>query len=218
MKIAVLGTGTVGQTLGSAFAAAGHEVAMGSRDAGNESAAAWAAATGGTARADSFAGAAAGAELVVNATAGMHSLLALEAAGRENLAAKVLLDVANALDFSAGFPPSLAVVNTDSLAESIQRTFPEALVVKSLNTVAAPVMVAPASVAGGDHDVFLAGNDDGAKAVVRTLLSQLGWAEGHIRDLGALEAARAMEMYLPLWLRLMGSTKTAMFNIKITTE
>lgn len=217
MKIAVLGTGTVGQTLGTAFAAAGHDVAMGSRDEFNESAAAWASATGGSARADSFAGAAAGAELIVNATAGMVSLLALEAAGREHLAGKVLLDVSNPLDFSDGFPPSLSVVNTDSVAESIQRTFPEARVVKSLNTVAAPVMVAPQSLAGGEHDVFLAGNDDGAKAQVRALLSQLGWAEGHIRDLGPLDAARGMEMYLPLWLRLMGSTGSAMFNIRVVT-
>ncbi|WP_427018659.1 NADPH-dependent F420 reductase [Pseudarthrobacter sp. P1] len=217
MKIAVLGTGPVGRTLGTAFAAAGHEVAMGSRDATNESAAAWAEATGGSARADNFAGAAAWAELVVNATPGTVSLLALEAAGRENLAGKVLLDVSNPLDFSAGFPPSLSVLNTDSVAESIQRAFPEARVVKSLNTVAAPVMVAPQALAGGEHDVFLAGNDDVAKAAVRALLSQLGWADGHIRDLGALESARGMEMYLPLWLRLMGATKSAMFNIRVVT-
>ncbi|HEY8296235.1 MAG TPA: NADP oxidoreductase, partial [Micrococcaceae bacterium] len=143
------------------------------------------------------------------------SLLALEAAGPANLADKVLLDVSNPLDFSAGFPPTLSVLNTDSIAESIQRAFPSARVVKALNTLAAPLMVDPLSLAGGDHDVFMAGDDGGAKAIVRGLLEDFGWLPDHIRDLGPLEAARGMEMYLPLWLRLMGSVGNPAFNIRI---
>ncbi len=110
-----------------------------------------------------FADAAAGADLVVNATNGAGSLEALTAAGAENLAGKVLMDIANPLDFSHGFPPSLNPVNTDSLGEQIQRAFPEARVVKTLNTMTASVMVDPASVAGGDHSVFVSGNDAAAK-------------------------------------------------------
>ena len=142
MKIAVLGTGTVGRTLGSKLAGLGHTVAMGSRDSGNPAAVEWAAAAGAQARAADFAGAAEGSDVVVNATAGAASLLALNACGARNLAGKVLIDVANALDFSAGFPPSLSVLNTDSLAESIQRVFPQSMVVKTLNTMSAAVMVA----------------------------------------------------------------------------
>ncbi|MDJ0356461.1 NADPH-dependent F420 reductase [Paenarthrobacter sp. PH39-S1] len=217
MKIAVLGTGPVGRTLGSKFTALGHTVAMGSRDAANPTAAEWVVSAGAKARAASFSGAAEGSDVIVNATAGASSLLALNACGARNLAGKVLIDVANALDFSAGFPPSLSVLNTDSLAESIQRVFPDAMVVKTLNTMAAPVMVDPQLVAGGDHDVFLAGNDDDAKAVVVGLLQEIGWQPGHIRDLGGLDGARGMEMYLPLWLRLMGNLGHASFNFRVVS-
>lgn len=217
MKIAVLGTGHVGHALAGKFAQLGHQVTMGSRDASNPKATEWAASAGGSARADSFAGAAAAADVVVNATAGTVSLQALEAAGASNLAGKVLIDVANPLDFSAGFPPSLSVLNTDSLAETIQRVFPAAKVVKTLNTMSNEVMVNPQLVAGGDHDVFVAGNDDGAKAVVVGLLREIGWQAEHIRDLGGLDAARGLEMYLPLWLRLMMTTEQSKFNIRIVS-
>src|SRR5947209_4471632 len=100
MKIAVLGTGAVGRSLGTRLVEVGHEVAMGSRSADNENAAAWVASAGDAARAETFSGAAALGELVVNATRGEVSLDVLAAAGAENLDGKVLLDVANALDFS----------------------------------------------------------------------------------------------------------------------
>ncbi|MCZ2402765.1 NAD(P)-binding domain-containing protein [Paenarthrobacter sp. Z7-10] len=218
MKIAILGTGRVGQTLAGKFVQLGHEVTMGSRDAANPKAVQWAASAGGSARADSFSGAAQGAEVILNATAGTASLQALQSAGSANLDGKVLIDVANPLDFSAGFPPSLSVVNTDSLAETIQRVFPAARVVKTLNTMTADLMVNPQLVAGGDHDVFVAGDDGDAKAVVVGLLGELGWEAGHIRDLGGLDAARALEMYLPLWLRLMMTfDQSGRFNIRIVS-
>ena len=116
-------------------------------------------------------------------------------AGAEQLAGKVLVDVANPLDMSKGMPPTLTVCNDDSLGESIQRAFPEVRVVKALNTVTAAVMVAPQLVSG-DHTIFICGNDDGAKAQARGLLEEFGWSAGSILDLGDIAAARGMEMYL----------------------
>ena len=104
---------------------------------------------------------AADAELVVNATNGGASLSALGEVGSDHLAGKVLLDVANPLDFSQGFPPTLSVKDTDSLAEQIQRAFPDARVVKALNTMNASVMVDPGSVGDGDTTVFAASDDAG---------------------------------------------------------
>jgi predicted dinucleotide-binding enzyme len=214
MKIGVLGTGTVGETIASKLVSLGHEVQMGSRSAGNEKAGSWVEAAGRGASEGSFADAASFGELVFNCTAGMHSLAALEAAGAENLAGKVLVDVANALDFSGGMPPTLGVCNTDSLGEQIQRSFPEARVVKALNTITAAVMVDPASVPGV-HDVFVCGDDAAAKREAGELLQSFGWAAERIRDLGGISAARGTEMYLPLWLNLYGTFGTANFNIAV---
>ena len=217
MNVAVLGTGVVGQTLATKLVSVGHAVTMGSRQAGNDKAAAWAASAGDLASEGSFADAASSAALVVNATAGMASIDALTAAGAQNLAGKVLLDVANALDFSGGMPPTLDPCNTDSLGERIQRTFPEARVVKSLNTVNCDVMVNPA-IAGGSHTMFVAGNDDDAKGEVRGLLESFGWPPDDILDLGDIGAARGLEMYIPLWLRLWGATGTGHLNVKVVRE
>jgi len=109
MRIAVLGTGSVGRTLGTAFVRAGHRVAMGSRSAGNADAQAWAAEAGDQATLGTFDDAAAGAEVVVNATGGTVSAAAVGSVAPERLDGVVLLDVSNALDFSAGFPPALAI-------------------------------------------------------------------------------------------------------------
>lgn len=214
MKIAVLGTGMVGQAVASRLVELGQEVAMGSRDAANPKALEWVATTGERGSAGSFADVAAFGDLVINATAGVASLDALRLAGAETLAGKVLLDLANPLDTSQGFPPTLAIANTDSLAETIQREFPDARVVKALNTVNCSVMVDPSTVPG-EHDVFVAGDDGDAKATVVGLLGELGWARDRVIDLGGLRAARGMEMYLPLWLTLMQTLGTPAFNIKV---
>ncbi len=214
MNVAVLGTGVVGQTLATKLVSLGHAVTMGSRQSGNEKAAAWVASAGDLASEGSFADAASSGALVVNATSGMASLDALVAAGAQNLAGKVLVDVANPLDFSQGMPPTLNPCNTDSLGERIQRAFPETRVVKSLNTVNCNVMVNPALV-GGSHTMFMAGNDDTAKADVRALLESFGWPADDVMDLGDITAARGLEMYLPLWLRLWGATGTGHFNVKV---
>lgn len=155
MRIGVLGTGTVGMTLAGKFRQLGHEVQVGSRD--------------GSKGDGTFAEVAAHGELLLNCTAGVVSLEALEQAGEDNLRDKVLIDVANPLDFSGGFPPRLSVCNDDSLAEQIQRRFPETRVVKALNTIGAPVMVEP-GIVPGEHAIFVAGDDAGAKEQVVELL------------------------------------------------
>src|SRR3954468_23875549 len=203
MKFGVLGTGTVGLTIAGKLAELGHEVQVGSREAGEDKV--------------TFAEAAAFAEVVVNATAGGASVEALNAAGADNLSGKVLIDIANPLDFSQGMPPILTFCNDTSLAEQIQEAFPEAKVVKSLNTVNADVMVDPSKVPGS-HTIFVAGNDDGAKARVSELLQSFGWPAEDVTDLGDIGAARGMEMYLPLWLRLMGATGTPHLNVKVLAE
>lgn len=214
MRIGVLGTGTVGRTIASKLVELGHEVTMGSRSAESEALREWVAETGGGAGGGTFAEAAAAGELLFNCTAGGASLDALGEAGAANLAGKVLVDVANPLDFSRGMPPTLSVCNDDSLGERIQAAFPDARVVKALNTVNASVMVDPGRVPG-EHSVFVCGEDAGAKAEASALLQSFGWPADAVIDLGGIDGARGVEMYLPLWLRLMGALGTPTFNIEI---
>jgi predicted dinucleotide-binding enzyme len=214
VRIAVLGTGVVGRTLAGKLVELGHEVRMGSREAGKEAALEWVQSAGDLASEGTFAEAAESAELVINATKGGASMDALQAAGAENLAGKVLVDVANALQFNEGAPPTLSVANDDSLAERIQAAFPEAKVVKAFNTVTASVMVAPDSLSESTN-LFVCGNDAGAKAQVIELLETFGWLSGDIIDLGDITAARGAEMYLLLWIRMMGALGTPQFNIRV---
>jgi predicted dinucleotide-binding enzyme len=211
MKYGVLGTGMVGLAISRRLAQLGHEVMIGTRDPSRSSGKLKSLQK--TVKAGTFAQAAAFGEILFNVTGGAVSLEALRMAGQANLKGKVLVDISNPLDFSKGMPPSLLVSNTDSLGEQIQRAFPDTKVVKSLNTVTAAIMVNPRAVAGGDHDMFVCGNDAAAKEVVTGILKEFGWS--HITDLGDLTAARSMEMYLPLWLRLWGALENGMFNIRI---
>ncbi len=192
----------MGTTIAGKLRELGHDVLIGSRSAGDD--------------AVPFADAAAHGELVFNCTNGSASLQALDSAGAENLVGKVLIDVANVLDFSQGRPPHAGVSIDDSLGEQIQRAFPEARVVKALNTVNANVMVAPSTVPG-EHDIFVCGNDEEAKAQVAELLQTFGWPAERILDLGDISAARGTELYLALWLRLMGPAGGAAFNIYVVT-
>jgi 8-hydroxy-5-deazaflavin:NADPH oxidoreductase len=187
---------------------------MGSRSPDNEAAQAWAEQVGEPASHGTFADAARAADVVFNCTAGGASLEVLLAAGEANLSGKLLVDVAIPLDFSGGMPPTLSVMGDDSLGEQIQRAFPDAHVVKALNTVNWRVMVEPGRVPG-DHDVFLCGNDDAAESEVRALLAAFGWPDHAIVDLGDISAARGTEAYLLFWLRLMGVAGGRDFNIKV---
>jgi len=223
MKIGILGTGDVGKTLAAALAARSHDVMVGTRDVRRkmtekpeEGAAKFSdwLAMHKKVRLGSFAEAAAHGELLMNATAGHASLEALAMAKPADLKSKVLIDVANALGPWNEGPLELFIVNTDSLAERIQRTYPSTYVVKTLNTVTAHIMVNPAGLAGGAHDIFIAGNDpDSRERVARFLREEFGWKT--VIDLGDLTAARGLEMMIMVWLELWAALGTADFNFKV---
>jgi predicted dinucleotide-binding enzyme len=224
MNIAVLGTGMVGQAIAARLHALGHAVTVGTRDPratlartepdgmGNPGVGTWAEQHPEIAVA-TFADAAAGAELVVLATLGSATLDILALAEADNLAGKVLLDISNPLDFSAGMPPTLFVSNDDSLGEQVQRAYPDAKVVKALNTMNAYLMADPKQLAGGDFTDFVSGNDADAKAVVIELLHAIGHTD--VIDLGDITTARGTEMMMPIWIRLWNALGTPMFTFKI---
>lgn len=228
MKIAIIGTGAVGKTLASKLLELDHEVMIGTRNVseklastatdlyGNPPFSEWIKANP---KADlgTFAEAAAFSEVIINATSGSSSVTALILAGSKNIAGKILIDVSNPLDFSHGMPPSLlpGLNNTNSLAEEIQKTFPEALVVKTLNTMWCGLMVNPNMIGNGDHINFISGNNTEAKSSVRKLLNQFGWLDENILDIGDLSGARATESVLPIWLKIMGIFRNGAFNFKI---
>jgi predicted dinucleotide-binding enzyme len=224
MNLGVFGTGGVGRALAARLVGQGHAVMVGTRNPaitmsrpdtdsmGGPPYHEWAAQNQNVGL-GTFAESAEFGEMLINATKGSRCLQVLRLAGEKNLNGKILLDVSNPLDGEMGFPPGLFVSNIDSLGEQLQRAFPEVKVVKSLNTVTAALMVDPRRLGGGDHTIFLSGNDAGAKEKVRELLRSFGWKD--ILDLGDISTARGPEMYLPLWLRLWGATGTGMMNIRI---
>jgi predicted dinucleotide-binding enzyme len=228
MKIAIIGTGIVGKTIASKLVELNHDVMMGTRNVsdklastatdnyGNPPFGEW-IKTNSKVKLGSFAEAAAFGELVVNATNGSNSITALILAGTKNLAGKVLIDIANPLDFSNGMPPSLlpGLNNTNSLAEEIQRTFPDTMVIKTLNTMWCGLMVNPNLVGNGDHINFISGNNSEAKNKVIKLLNQFGWLDKNILDIGDITGARATESLLPIWLKVMGVTKNGAFNFRL---
>jgi predicted dinucleotide-binding enzyme len=211
MRIAMIGTGPVGRTLGDGLVKVGHGVVVGTRDPDRT-----------RARDDwkgvklplvSYGEVGLNADLFINATSGTNSIEALEAVGAEMLGGKVLIDMANPLDNSKGFPPPLLTANNDSLAEQLQRAFPDTRVVKAFNTVTVGVLVNPKAFGGQETTMFLAGNDADARSTVAGIASDLGWTD--IVQFDDLTAARGLEMWLPLWIRLFRQFGTAMFNIKV---
>jgi 8-hydroxy-5-deazaflavin:NADPH oxidoreductase len=228
MKIAIIGTGGVGQTIAARLIELGHEVMIGTRNVseklastskdgyGNPPFSEWHKANSKV-KLDSFSKAAAFGEIIINATQGGASVEALKLSDPKNFAGKVLIDISNPLDFSKGMPPSLlpGLNNTHSLGEEIQKTFPLAHVVKTFNTMWCGLMVNPNMIGGGNHINFIAGNDTGAKNKVRKLLHQIGWKDENLLDLGDISAARSTESMLPIWLRVMGVTNTPAFNFSI---
>jgi 8-hydroxy-5-deazaflavin:NADPH oxidoreductase len=224
MKVGILGTGNVGRTLAEGFTREGHDVVVGTRDVdalmarsepdqmGNPPFSVWRAEHEVVA-AGTFAAAGAHGEILVNATLGSASIEVLREAGLADAPGRIVIDTSNALDHSGGFPPSLFVVNTDSLAERIQREFPDARVVKAWNTMTASLMTNPGLLAGGDHSIPICGDDDDARRQVAELLRSFGWRD--VVDLGDLTAARGMEAYLLLWLGLYTATGSPIVNMKI---
>ncbi len=228
MKIAIMGTGAVGQTMAAKLVELGHDVTMGTRNVseklaskekdgyGNPPFSEW-YKTNSKVKLESFANAASFGDILINATNGGGSIDALKLAEAKNLSGKVLIDIANPLDFSHGMPPSLlpGLNNTNSLGEEIQKTFPLALVVKTLNTMWCGLMVNPGMIGGGDHINYLSGNDIGAKNKVKKLLNEFGWKDENLLDLGDISGSRATESLLPIWLRVMGVTNSGAFNFRL---
>jgi predicted dinucleotide-binding enzyme len=224
MRIGILGTGSVGRALAEGFVGSGHDVMIGTRNVeelmartepdqmGTPAFSAW-HGTHGAIPVGSFGEAGAYGELLVNSTLGSGSIDALTAAGAANVGSRIVIDTSNPLDLSTGFPPSLFVCNTDSLAERIQRAFPTARVVKAWNTMTSGLMTDPEALAAGDHTIPICGDDQGAKAEVTQLLRAFGWRD--VLDLGDLTGAWAMEAYLMLWLRMFPVYGTSMVNAKI---
>jgi len=196
MKIGILGTGDVGQVLGSGFATFGHEVKMGSRDPHQEKVKAWVNKAGPSASAGTFAEAAAYGELAVLCTLWPGTENAIRLAGPDNLAGKVVIDTTNPLDFSAGVPPKLALGHTDSAGEQVQRWLPDSRVVKAFNIVGNPHMFKP-EFPGGPPDMFICGNDHQAKETVIALLKSFGWPT---IDIGGIEGARYLEPLAMIWI------------------
>jgi 8-hydroxy-5-deazaflavin:NADPH oxidoreductase len=228
MKIAVLGTGTVGQAITNRLIGLGHEVKMGTRNVAESKARTKGDAWGNPAFGDwlknnplidlvTFEEAAKTSEIVFNTTAGVGAIEALTLAGQSNLNGKIIIDISNPLDFSKGQPATLFSVNTTSLGEEIQAKFPQAKVVKTLNTMWNGLMVNPKMIGNGDHNVFMSGNDADAKEKVKDILVSFDWTPSNILDLGDITTARGTEMYLPLWLRIWGATQNGAFNIKIVS-
>ncbi|MSO65656.1 MAG: NADP oxidoreductase [Alphaproteobacteria bacterium] len=215
MKFGVLGTGMVGLAIAGKLAALGHDVRVGARQAGHARAVRWVAQTGARGSQGTFADAAGFGELLFNCTFGAASVAALEMAGESALRGKILIDLANPLEYGAnGRPFRLTVCNDDSLGEQIQRRFPDTRVVKALNTVSYRAMTNGGHIPG-QHDMFISGNDTAAKAeVTRILREWFNWRR--VIDLGDITTARGTEMYMMLWLKLHPVVGTFDFNIGVT--
>jgi 8-hydroxy-5-deazaflavin:NADPH oxidoreductase len=225
MKIAVLGTGMVGQALAAALVEKGHKVMIGTRDVAMSMASTAPNGFGMPAFGEwykahkdisvgTFKDAAAFGELIINASNGSSSLDTLKLAKLESVGNKTLLDVANDLDFSKGMPPRSGATDApgSSIAEKIQAAYPNIHVVKSLNTMSAFVMVNPA-VVPGDSTVFLSGDNADAKKQVHAILASFGWTD--ILDLGGIATARGVEMLMPIWLSIFGTFGKPAYNFKI---
>lgn len=230
MKITILGTGIVGQTFASKLILLGHEVMLGTRNVseklsstakdgyGNPPFGEWHAANKRV-KLGTFEEAASFGEIILNVTQGGNSINALKLAGSKNLNGKILVDIANPLDFSKGMPPCLlpGLSNTNSLGEEIQKSFPQMKVVKTLNTMWCGIMVNPNMIGAGDHTNFICGNDADAKAKVKSLLNEFGWKNESILDLGDISSSRGTEAVLPVWLRIWGATQNGAFNLKVVS-
>jgi predicted dinucleotide-binding enzyme len=200
--------------LGNRFTSLGYQVFMGSRDPSNPTAAAWTRNAGERAQHGTFRQAAEFGEIVINAAHGSASLEVLTSAGAENLNGKVLIDAANMLDLNTGI---VELASDTSLAEQIQRAFPQVRVVKALNTMNVSMMMGQDS-SPRDHNAFMAGNDAAAKREVAGLLQALGWASNSIIDLGGIEAARGPEHYMALFWRVFQALGTLEFNIAVVKK
>lgn len=205
MQVGVLGSGEVGRRLASAFHGCGHDVMLGSRDPGKAQLREWASGEGSGIALGTFSQCAAHGRLLVLAVLGDAAAAAIAAAGPENFAGKVVIDAMNPLDFSAGFPPKLSICGEDSLGEQVQRSLPDAKVVKAFNTIGNPYYVNP-SFSEGAPTMLIAGNDEDAKATVGDVLADFGWSD--VVDIGGIEGSRELEAICIVWVKI-GGTRNA---------
>jgi len=228
MKAGIFGTGNVGQTIASKLVSLGYEVMIGTRDVNEARSRTATDNYGGPGfgtwllsnpkiKLGTFAETASFGDLLVNATSGSGSVKAFKSAKTDDLKNKVVIDIANPLDFSKGMPPSLipSLSNTNSLGEELQKEFPQAKIVKTLNTMWCGLMVNPGMIGGGNHVNYLCGNDNEAKQKVKELLIKMGWKEDSLLDLGDITNSRGTEAVLLIWLRVWGKTGTGAFNFNI---
>ncbi len=229
MKVSILGTGNVGQTFAAKFVELGHEVMLGTRNVeatlartatdnyGSLPFGEW-HANNKSVQLGTFADSVAFGEIVVNALQGAITISTLTSVPAASLEGKIILDIANPLDFSKGFPPTLLneLNNDNSLGEELQKVLPQVHVVKSLNTMYCGLMVNPRAL-GEDSTVFVSGNNADAKTKVKEILASFGWKETEILDLGDITTARGTESILPIWLRIYGATQNGFFNLKVAT-
>ena len=192
VKVGILGSGDVGKAFARAFGALGHEVVIGSRSP--EKLSDFVGGEGDRVTSGTFEEAARSGDLLVLATHGMATEEALTMAGKSNFDNKVVIDATNPLEFSGG-APRLAIGHTDSLGEQIQRSIPNARVVKAFNTVGNPLFFKP-ELPGGPPDMFIGGNDADAKKLVSQVCDAFGWG---VIDLGGIEASRYLEPMCMAW-------------------
>ena len=201
-RVGVLGSGEVGRRLAAGFSSRGHDVMIGSRDAGKPELREWLSGDGAGIEAGTLAEAAAYGELLVLAVLGNAAEDAIADAGPSNFDGKVVIDATNPLDFSAGFPPRLSVTGADSLGERVQRALPSAKVVKAFNTIGNPYFVDP-SFSDGQPTMLIAGDDDGAKQTVADVLADFGWSD--VVDIGGIEGSRELEAICIVWVKIGGA-------------
>jgi 8-hydroxy-5-deazaflavin:NADPH oxidoreductase len=228
MKITILGTGTVGQTMAQKFIALGHDVFLGTRDAASTLKRTIKINNENTLFSDwleknkkiilsTFEDASKAGELIINALQGAATLDVFKTTNENHFDDKIIIDIANPLDFSNGFPPSLIqnLQNTNSLGEELQKALPNAKVVKTLNTMWCGLMVNPKMIGNGNHQNYICGDDADAKNSVLDILKTFGWEDENTLDLGDITNARGTEATLLIWTRVFGATKNGAFNFKM---
>ncbi len=218
MKVGVLGTGSVGEAIGTALIKKGHRVMLGSRSANNEKAKAWVEKVGENGAQGTFDEAAAFGDLFFVCLHGEHALPVVRKLSEENVRNKIVIDLTNPLDFSKGMPPQIieGLGNSTSLGEEIQKLLPNSFVVKTLNTINYKLMVDARIVNNGDHHIFMSGNSADAKNKVKDfLVDNFHWRADRLVDLGGIETARTVEEIVPFWVSIWQKMGTPLFNFKI---
>ena len=196
MKVGIIGSGQVGRAIARGFISRGHDVVIGSRTP--EKLSDFVQEQKNRVRAARFDQTAGFGEVVVIATLFTGTKNAIDLAGPSNFGGKVVIDATNPLIFEEGKLPQLSLSFNESAGEHVQRWLPDAKVVKAFNTVSNPFMIDP-KFPGGPPSMFIAGNDDQAKKIVKEIIESFGW-KNEVLDLGGIEESRQLESLALLWI------------------